>query len=67
MILFINACVRKESRTKQLADYLISRLNDRVEEVRLEDISFPVTDRNSASRSVSSFSKASCSVSLLIS
>ena len=44
MILFINACVRKESRTKQLADYLISRLNDRVEEVRLEDISFPVTD-----------------------
>ena len=44
MILFINACVRKESRTKQLADYLISGLNDRAEEVRLEDISFPVTD-----------------------
>ncbi len=44
MILFINACVRKESRTKQLADYLISRLDDRVEEVRLEGISFPVTD-----------------------
>lgn len=44
MILFINACVRKESRTKQLADYLIAKLNERVEEVRLEDILFPVSD-----------------------
>lgn len=44
MILYINACVRKESRTKQLADYLISKLNDQVEEIKLEDISFPVAD-----------------------
>ena len=44
MILFINACVRKESRTKQLADYLIAKLNERVEEVRLEDFLFPVSD-----------------------
>ena len=44
MILFIIACVRKESRTKQLADYLISKLNDQVEEIRLEDFSFPVVN-----------------------
>ena len=27
MVLFINACVRKESRTKDLADYLLSKRN----------------------------------------
>ena len=44
MILFINACVRKESRTKRLADFLLSGLNDDVKEVRLEKIQFPITD-----------------------
>ena len=44
MILFINACVRKESRTKRLADFLLSKLDDPHIEVRLADIDFPVTD-----------------------
>lgn len=43
-ILFINACVRKESRTKRLADLLLARLDGEVEEVRLEEIPFGVSD-----------------------
>lgn len=43
-ILYINACVRKDSRTKWLADYLIAQLDGEVEEVRLEELHFPVTD-----------------------
>lgn len=41
MILYVNACIRKESRTKKLADHLISRLDDTVTEVKLKDIRFP--------------------------
>lgn len=45
-ILFINACVRKESRTKRLADKLLKKLNKPFEEIRLEEIQFPVTDED---------------------
>lgn len=45
MILFINACVRKDSRTKRLADCLLSELVGQIEEICLEDITFPVTDQ----------------------
>jgi len=34
-ILFINACPRKESRTKKLADYLLTKLNSNVQERNL--------------------------------
>ncbi len=44
MLLFINACVRRESRTKLLADALLSRLGGPCEEVRLEDIAFPTVN-----------------------
>lgn len=44
MILFINACVRKTSRTKRLADCLLAKRNQPVEEVRLAEILFPVVD-----------------------
>ena len=44
MILFVNACVRSESRTKKLADALIKKLEDECEELKLEDVSFPKTD-----------------------
>jgi FMN-dependent NADH-azoreductase len=44
MILFINACVREQSRTKKLADCLLSKLGGQVEEVRLSEIPFPVSD-----------------------
>jgi len=41
-ILYVNACVRKESRTKSLAEKLLARLGSPFEEVRLEEIDFPV-------------------------
>ena len=53
MILYINACVRKESRTKVLADHLIGKLltqaerkgaKEEVEEVDLGKVLFPVAD-----------------------
>lgn len=44
MILFINACVRGVSRTKKLADHLLSETNERVEELRIWEIEFPTVD-----------------------
>ena len=41
MILYINACVREESRTKRLAARLLEKLNEPVEEVTLSAIRFP--------------------------
>ncbi len=41
-ILYVNACIRKNSRTKILAEKLLSRLERPFEEVRLEEIDFPV-------------------------
>ena len=44
MILFINACVRKASRTRRLAECLLSGRNEPYEEVRLENAAFPAAD-----------------------
>ncbi len=44
MVLFINACVRSESRTRQLAETLLAKLTGDYEEIRLEEVKFPVTD-----------------------
>lgn len=45
MILYINACVRKESRTKRLTDHLIAGLKDKdVKEVRLLEALLPKAD-----------------------
>ena len=46
MILYVNACVRKDSRTKRLADRLLEKLNDIVEEVKLSEIGFPTVDQD---------------------
>ena len=43
-ILFLNACVRRGSRTKALADALLARLEGEVEEVRLWEENFPKVD-----------------------
>ena len=43
-ILYVNACVRKDSRTGSLAEKLLSRLGRPFEEVRLEDVSFPAVN-----------------------
>ena len=44
MILFINACVWDESRTKRLADHLLSMMDEPVTEIRLIDEEFPTVD-----------------------
>ena len=46
MTLFINACVRETSRTKELADCLLSRKNCPYEEVRLDAMKFPVANES---------------------
>jgi len=43
-ILFVNACVRKESRTRRLAGKLLSKLGRPFEEVRLVEIAFPTSN-----------------------
>ena len=44
MILFINACVREQSRTLILAKRLLDTLDGDIKEVQLEKIDFPVVD-----------------------
>ena len=44
MILFINACVRKDSRTKKLADIILAGKNGPIEEVRPIDLKMPIVD-----------------------
>lgn len=44
MILFVNACVRSRSRTRRLADRILSGMKGPVVERRLVDVSFPVVD-----------------------
>ena len=46
MILFVDACVRDDSRTKRLADEVLSRLSGEVKTVRLKDVNFEVTDQD---------------------
>ena len=45
-ILYINACVRKDSRTKKLAENLLTKLNMPYEEVCLEGVDFPVVNED---------------------
>ena len=47
MILFVNACVRQESRTKRLAEHLLEKIGGQEEpvtEVCLNRLTFPVVD-----------------------
>lgn len=43
-VLFINGCVRKDSRTRRLADDLLKKLGKPYDEVILEEITFPKVD-----------------------
>ena len=49
-ILYVNACVRKESRTKWLAEKLLSKLGEPYEELRLEKIAFPIVNEEYLNR-----------------
>lgn len=44
MVLYVDACVRKESRTKRIANHLIDKLGEPFELLRLETCDFPVVD-----------------------
>ena len=44
MVLFVNACVRKESRTRQLAERLLGEITEDYEEIKLENIKFSKVD-----------------------
>ena len=46
MVLFVNACVRGDSRTKRLADCLLSEIGRPVTELRLEEQRFPPVDED---------------------
>ncbi len=50
MILFVNACVRKESRTLILAKRLLDKLDGEIKEVKLESVDFPVVDEDFINR-----------------
>lgn len=43
-VLYINACVRSDSRTAYLAGKLLEKLGSPYDEVRLTDVSFPLAD-----------------------
>ncbi|MBQ6262691.1 MAG: NAD(P)H-dependent oxidoreductase [Clostridia bacterium] len=44
MTLFVNACVRKGSRTARLAERFLSKMNTPYEEIRPGEIGFPAAD-----------------------
>ncbi|MBQ9048560.1 MAG: NAD(P)H-dependent oxidoreductase [Solobacterium sp.] len=44
MVLYINACVREQSRTKKLTEYLLQKIDSPVQERRLEDMHMPKAD-----------------------
>lgn len=49
-ILFVNACIRENSRTLELARYVLSHLEGQVEEVCLNEEKIPALDREGLSR-----------------
>ena len=56
-VLYVNACVRKESRTGRLAEKALALLGQPYEEVRLEDLSFPAVDEDFLRRGTGSWPK----------
>ena len=50
MILFLNACARRDSRTKRLADHYLSKQNEPVTELKLYDLTFDPTDEDYLAR-----------------
>ena len=50
MILFINACVRRESRTRRLAQTLLGRLHGEVTKVNLSETVLPALDEKTLAK-----------------
>ena len=49
-VLFVNACVRKESRTIKLAGELLSKMDEPYEELRLGEMTFSVVNEEYLNR-----------------
>ena len=45
-VLFVNACVRKNSRTKRIADHLLSKMSGEITEVKTAEIDFLPVDES---------------------
>ena len=45
-ILFINACIRENSRTLELAKYVLDKIGKEVEEVKINELDLPCLDLN---------------------
>ena len=45
-LLYVDACVRKESRTRKLAKKLLTKFGKPYEEIRLENIAFPTVNED---------------------
>ena len=45
-VLYVDACVRRESRTRKLAKELLGRLDRPYEEIRLKNLAFPAVDED---------------------
>ena len=44
MVLFLNCCVRKDSRTKKLADAVLDKMTGEIEEIKVFEIDYPVVN-----------------------
>ncbi|ETP70965.1 acyl carrier protein phosphodiesterase, partial [Lachnospiraceae bacterium JC7] len=45
-VLYINACVRKDSRTRKLAEKLLNKLDRPYKEIHIGDMAFPVVNED---------------------
>lgn len=50
MVLFVNACVRKHSRTLRLARKLLNTFDEQIKEIKLEEVDFPVVNEEFINR-----------------
>ena len=46
MILFIDACVRSDSRTRKLANAVLSKLGGEIQPLRLHEVLFPISNES---------------------
>ena len=50
MVLYVNACVRSDSRTNRIAERLLEKIGVDVKEVKLSEVSFPDTSEEFLSK-----------------
>ena len=50
MILFIDACARKDSRTRKVAEYLLGKMNGEIQTLKLYEENLPILDETYLSK-----------------